>query len=225
MSNSRIYPGVSLKHLGFLWNVGHKRLQTVDIDHQNITERLNKFWSVIHGLIKAGIRSCAPNTRITLFRSLAIPTLTYGLELCKLGEGMKNKLDIEGRRALKLLFGVSRFSRNYLNQLFNIQQISDIILKNKINLCHRLTKNVSTKPLILNMLLQRNNDNFMDELVNKGIDVFGIVLSGKQVPIIQDGDNEIPEDISAVLKNCIGQWDLKESRERFRGILEENVPL
>ena len=74
------------------------------------------------------------------------------------------------------------------------------------------------------MLLQRNNDNFMDELVH-GIDVFGIVLSGKQVTIIQDGDNEIPEDISVMLKNCIGQWDLKEARERFRGILEENVPL
>jgi hypothetical protein len=77
MDYSRIHPGNSLTHLGFLWDIGNKRLKTADIDHENISLRLNKFWSVIYGLVKAGICSCAPRTRIALFRSIAIPTLTY----------------------------------------------------------------------------------------------------------------------------------------------------
>jgi len=101
MDYSRIYPGKTLKHLGFLWNISHKRYMTADINHDNVSERINKFWIVIHGLIKAGICYCAPETRISLFRSIAIPTLTYGLELCKLGAVTKNKLDCESRRAFK----------------------------------------------------------------------------------------------------------------------------
>ena len=77
---------------------------TASIEHGNITERINKFWTVIYGLLNAGIHYCAPHTRVTLFRSIAVPTLTYGLELCNLGSTMKNKLNCEGRRALKALF-------------------------------------------------------------------------------------------------------------------------
>ena len=222
MDYRRIYPGSTLKHLGFLWNIGHKRLQTADIEHENITERVNKFWTVVHGLIKAGICSYAPHTRVALFQAIAIPTLTYGLELCKLGATMKDKLDGESRRALKALFNVSRYSRNFLNKLFHINSISYTIQKNKINLCSRLLKNDTTKPMLLHMLVN-DHENFVNDLVEDGVDVLQLILSGRQTDI-QAEDDQLPEGVRLVLQTCVDNWELQEARLLFWGIMEERVP-
>ena len=221
MDYSRIYPGNTLKHLGFLWNIGNKRSKIADIDHENISERINKFWTVIHGLLKAGICSCAPYTRIALFRSIAIPTITYGLELCKLGITIKNKLDCECRRALKALFNVSRYSRNFLNKLFYINSISNTIHKNKINLCSRLLKNTTTRTLLLHMLA--GNDNFVDDLKQDGVDVLELIMSGRQ-PDVQEED-ALPGGVRVVLETCVKNWEVSEARHIFWGIMEEHIPV
>ena len=108
MNHCFIRPTEYFKHLGFLWNIGNKRQHHATVENENITERLNKFWTIIHSLIRAGIRFCAPKTTVHLFKSIAIPTLTYGLELCNLKNNTKIKLNTEGRSALKLLFNVSK---------------------------------------------------------------------------------------------------------------------
>ena len=64
------------KHLGFLWNIGPKKSQLANLYHGNVNERLNRFWTTVYGLIKAGISFCAPYTRLQLFCTFAIPTLT-----------------------------------------------------------------------------------------------------------------------------------------------------
>ena len=75
------------------------------------------------------------------------------------------------------------------------------------------------------MLLHSNNT-FVEDLVNENVDVLDLILSGK--PIIIENEDDInvaiPEDITAILKNCVNHWDMKETRERFGEILEENIP-
>ena len=223
MDYTRIYPGCSLKHLGFLWDIGNKRSKEADLNHQNVTERLNKFWTVIHGLIKAGICSCAPHTRIALFQSIAIPTLTYGLELCNLGTTIKNKLNCESRRAIKALFDVSRYSRNFLNKLFHISSITQTVYKNKLNLCCRLLRNHTTRTILLHLLTTINND-FVDDLVENGVDVLDLILSGRK-PVIEEDEDPLPEDVRVVLETCVENWASLEARLIFWGIMEEYVPV
>ena len=222
MDYSRIYPGKSLKHLGFLWNVSNKLSKIADIDHQNVTERINKFWTVIYGLVKAGVCSCAPRTRISLLQSIAIPTLTYGLELCTLGTTIKNKLNCECRRAVKALFDVSRYSRNFLNKLFNISSITQTVHKNKLNLCCRLLRNETTRTILLHMLTV-NND-FLNDLRENGVDIVALILSGRR-PEIEEEEDALPEDVRVVLETCVENWASVEARLIFWGILEEHVPV
>ena len=222
MDYTRVHPGKSLKHLGFLWNINHKRLLTAGIEHENIDARLSKFWTVIYGLINAGICYCAPHTRITLFRSIAVPTLTYGLELCNLGQTVKNKLDCEGRRALKALFNVSKYSKNYLHQLFYLNSVSTVIKKNKMNLCNRLMRNPTTKPILLHMLKEGRNNNFIGGLVDDNIDILDVLMNEK---VTLEDNHHLPEEIRWQLEVCIKHWDLAQARNCFWRMLEEKIPV
>ena len=109
MNGYTIKPSHSLKHLGVLWNLKNNLLT---MDDENVKLRLSKFWSVIQALIKEGIRFCHPHTIKHLFNTLAVPTLTYGIELCDLTPQLVNKLDLEGRKAIKSLFNISIYSKN-----------------------------------------------------------------------------------------------------------------
>ena len=72
----------SLKHLGFLWNT--KKSGKACLSEKNVSERTSKFWAVVYSLIKGGVRYCNPASITDLYRTIAVPTLTYGLELCSL---------------------------------------------------------------------------------------------------------------------------------------------
>ena len=112
MNGYTIEPSHKLKHLGVLWNLKNN---LITMEDDNISSRITKFWSVTKALVKNGIRFCHPGTIKQLFVSIAIPTLTYGLELCNLTVSLENKLDTEARKALKSLFNVSVYSKNYLS--------------------------------------------------------------------------------------------------------------
>ena len=77
------------------------------MEDNNIRCRIDKYWSVIKTLVKGGIRFSHPSTTKQLYSSLAVSTLTYGIELCNLTDGLLNKLNIEGRKGLKTLFNIS----------------------------------------------------------------------------------------------------------------------
>jgi len=140
INDSRINLQDKLKHLGFLWNNESNKSNISTLYNLNINERIVKFRAVASSLITNGIRFCHPYTIVHLFNSLAVPTLTYGLELCKLNNELSNRLDIIGRSVLKCLFNISKFSKNYLHSFFNIDQISAVIIRNKLNLFIRLIK-------------------------------------------------------------------------------------
>ena len=95
-------PGDKLKHLGFTWSTS--KSGRVTLDETNVEERLSKFWAATYSLIKGGIRFCHPSAIVDMYRMLLVPTLTYGLELTHLSQTEMDKLDREGRKALKHLF-------------------------------------------------------------------------------------------------------------------------
>ena len=200
----QINPHDKLKHLGFIWN---KKRNVGTLSDANIQERINKFLSVVHALIKGGVRFCQPESIVELYKTLAVPTLTYGLEIPHLSQNQLNTIDKESRKALKYLFNLSRYSKNYLHAIFNIDHISTIIHNNKINLLSRLMCNESTR---------------------------GVVLSTLQSPVLYQstvhdcckiahdhGLHIIPE--KEELQVCLRFWSVGEQRKRFKALMEDRI--
>ncbi len=220
-----VYPNSTLKHLGFLWNMKKNKMAT--LEGENITQRINKFWTVIYALIKSGIRYCAPHTIVQMFRSLAIPTLTYGLELCDLNSHFLARLDIETRSALKSLFDLSKYSKNYLHPLFHIESVSRILMRNKLGLCARLLSNDTTREVLLNLMSTKTTyhsfaDDLSDIARSMNYDLREIVFLGKSVQIKKDFPS-IDIDIKEQLDFCVKYWQVQPLRCHFKRILEERV--
>ena len=213
----------TLKHLGFLWN---NKNNTLSMEDDNIKSRVNKYWAVIKTLINGGIRFCHPQTIKHLFLSLAIPTLSYGIELCNLTDNLLNKLNVEARKGLKALFNISTHSRNYLNTLLNIDHLSTIIIRNKLKFLTRLLNNKKTANIILRMLENIKYPNFITDIHNitskLGIDFIRMIIS-RTCPAIQTTFENIDEAIHQELIGCLNMWNLQEYRTRFTNILEERV--
>ena len=223
MNGYTIKPSHSLKHLGVLWNLKNNILT---MDDENIKLRVSKFWSVIHTLIKEGIRFCHPHTIKHLYNTLAVPTLTYGIELCDLTPQLMNKLDLEGRKAIKSLFNLSIYSKNYLNTLLNIEHISTKITKNKLNLFTRLLDGINTAAPIMSMLATNQTGSFLTDLRRladlHGIDLVQVTVS-REFPPIDSVYSEIPEVTYNTLLNSLNNWTEAAARKNFIQIMEERV--
>lgn len=227
MNHWYVRPNDSLKHLGFLWNVRNNRQKLATIEEEHVAQRLNKFWTVIHSLVKSGIRFCAPGTIVQMFQSLAIPTLTYGLELCTLKRQLLEKLDRESRSALKSLFDVSKYSKNLLQPLFRVRSISHTLYRNKLNLFHRLLQNELTRGVCLKMMTENLNyssfTNDCSEVAAK--------LNVRLEPIVFNGHVEVPDEcyiiddeVERQLRFCLTYWHVQPLRYHFKCILEEYIP-
>lgn len=222
----QIHPQEKLKHLGFMWNTKKNHLAT--LNDANIKERTSKFWSVIHSLIKGGVRFCNPETITELYKTLAVPTLVYGLELPHLSETQLKELDKEGRKALKFLFNLSRHSRNYLNVIFNLDHISTIITNNKLKLLSRLMNNPSTQHIILHTLKstishQSIIQDCLDIARRNEMNIFDILLNVKR-PKIESIHSTIPEEVKQEILNCLSFWNVGEQRQRFKALMEDKIP-
>ena len=224
MNGYTIKPSHSLKHLGVLWNLKNNILT---MDDENIQLRISKFWAVIKTLIKEGIRFCQPHTIKHLYNTLAVPTLTYGIELCNLTPQLMNKLDTEGRKAIKSLFNISIYSKNYLNALLNIEHISTKITRNKFNLFTRLLYGINTADPIMKMM--ETNDqagSFVTDIRSlaeqNDIDLVQVLVS-RECPPINSVYNEVPEDTCNALLLSLNNWTETEARKTFIQTMEERV--
>ena len=217
----QIRPHNKLKHLGFIWN---KVRNKGTLSGANIDERINKFWAVIFALIKGGIRFSQPGTIIELFKTLAIPTLTYGLEIPHLTNAQLDTLDKEGRKALKHLFNISRYSKNYLHSLFNIDHISTTIKNNKLKLLSRLMANEHTKDVVLSALQSTSFNSTAQDCfhvaIQNNINPYDILLNINTTRI-RTTHNIVPQ--REELENCFQFWNISERRQRFRAIMEVEV--
>ena len=219
----------SLKHLGFLWNV--KKSGKASLGDKNVSDRISKFWAVVYSLIKGGIRYCNPETITELYKTLAVPTLTYGLELCSLTQHQLDDLDKEGRKAIKQLFNVSKHSRNYLHKLLSLTPISTTISNNKLNLMTRLLKHDTTKSVVLSILSQPSgvaHKSFVQDVLNvvdstDNNNFYNILLSQTftRLPVIYD---DMLENIEQQLQDCLNNWNIGAKRKEFTTIMEERVP-
>jgi hypothetical protein len=197
------------------------------IDDENISTRLTKSWSIGNTLVRDGIRFCPPATIKQLFLSLAVPTLTYGLELCNLTQTILNKLDTEARKALKSMFSISPFSRNFLNSLLNVEYISTTLIKNKLGLLTRLLENECTSKVIFNALQSDPvKDSFLYNAIAlcnmSNVDFMFLVVS-KKFRKISNPHAEIPKVTFDILTQCLSNWNDPAQRKTFRDILEERV--
>ena len=141
---------------------------------------------------------------------------------------MNSKLDIEARSALKALFDVSKYSKNYLNCLFHIANVSSIIKKNKLNFLVQLLSNSLTRGIVLNMLITNPvYDMFTKDLRdiadNLNVVLEDLVFQGKK-PYPRFESDEIPQDIKANMNFCIKYWNILPLRLYFKSVLEEQVP-
>ena len=225
MNGFTIEPADSLKHLGVLWNV---KKNTLTMDDENVSGRLTKFWSVIKTLVKDGIRFCHPSTIRQLFISLAIPTLTYGLELCDLSVGFLQKLDTEGRKALKSLFNISSYSRNYLEQLLNIEKISTRLIKNKLGLLVRLLNTDKTSEILMKMFQQHSHKgsfsfDLQDIASRLELDLAGIIVTKNYPSIQSEHIRDIDQVVQDRLTHCLNNWHEAGSRAYFINFMEERV--
>ena len=179
--------------------------------------------------MKGGIRFCHPNTIIHLYKTLAVPTLLYGLELCDLGKSRLQKLDVEGRKGLKHLFNLSKYCRNYLNDVFEVDHVSTTIIKNKVKLFTRLLQNTDIREVILSIVQDEiPYPSFVQSVVNMSREFdfsFFNLLINNMYPKLVSYHEPTPEVIKSVLKECTRFWEMKDARMLFSSILEENVPI
>ena len=194
-------------------------------------ERTSKFWAVVYSLIKGGVRYCNPESISELYETLAVPTLTYGLELCSLTQRQLDDLDKEGRKAIKQLFSISKHSRNYLHNLLGLIPISTRINNNKINLLTRLMQHDTTKSVVLSILNQLNgppHTSFIHDvsqvISRAGFDFYQILIcqNKMRLQVIHD-DMQI--DIRNRLQDCLKYWHIGAMRRDFKSVMEEYVPV
>ncbi|XP_065645264.1 uncharacterized protein LOC136075756 [Hydra vulgaris] len=226
LNNKKIKLHDKLNHLGFTWDT--KSSPFASLNSLNIDHRISNFRAVIQTLIQSGIRFAYPNSVVQLYKTLAVPTLTYGLELCEHKKVLMQKLDIVGRNALKSLLNVSKHSKNYIHPLFFIEDISITIKQNKLNLFIRLMNNKITFDIIKSQPENKTAPQpFLDSikgLCNKHeLNLEKIIQSKKKIKII-GLKNLVPETDLQTLKCAVECWNSKEQRTIFKDILEKNIP-
>ena len=223
LNGHKIIPSDQLKHLGFIWSIRKKKPPIATLEDVNLQERVNKFWAVIHTLIKGGVRFCHPTTIVDIFKTIAVPTLSYGLELCDLSKTQLDKLDKEGRKALKYMFNISKFSRNYINSMFSIDNISTTLIQNKLNFFSRLMGNSYARMLILRILQEQSYPSYIHQIVKLtdqlGIDFMSLMILRKSHKLVSCHE-DIPPEKEHILGDCIQFWQDKDKRIQFKLILE-----
>ena len=87
-----------------------------------------------------------------------------------------------------------------------------------MNLCNRLMKNQTTKTLLLSMLKESRNSNFINGLLEDDVDILDVFM---QERIVIKDNHQLPNEIRKQLERCIKYWDLAEARWNLWKILAE----
>jgi len=185
-------------------------------------------WAATKALVRNGIRFCHPSTISYLYKSLLVPKLTYGLELCKLNNQQIEYINSQCRSALKSLFNISKYSRNYLNIILNIPKASDTVEQNKLNLFIRLLRNNCTQNIILTQLATSLTTNsFVQEILdicsNLNINFYKLLIE-KKLPKYTFHYEQLPNEKLQKLLEIFELWRLPEKRQEFIEIMQDNIP-
>ena len=213
----------TLTHLGFQWS---KKKSHLCLKNHRDT-RVAELWSVATSLIASGIRNCHPNTIVSIYNTIVVPKLLYGLELVELTKTEMEYLDSQARACLKTLFNISKRSKNDIHRLYSIPNVCSIIDERRLNLLRQLVCNKSTKSYVCFLLSTHMNMEF--SFINKCeriIDQNDLSLTeavfGKRPHIIQCSD-QLPPHISEKYIDYIENWHVYDNRVAFKAMLEEHV--
>jgi hypothetical protein len=223
-----VLPTKSLKHLGFHWMTHATNISSINKSH--LEHRINDFRAASAALITSGIRFLHPNSISTLYQSLLIPRLLYGLELCHLNKTDISRLEVIARSSLKSLFDVSKFSRNYLNLSLGIRSIADIIYERKLSLLVRLLQNGTMKSIILNQLSAKTyTGSFIEDvaqIIDKhNINVIDLIMTSRfQILETLHDVSDIDYQNVLKIKEIFHNWCSLDNRMDFKTMMEENIP-
>ena len=228
VDNNVIKPVNSLQHLGFKWQIQNTKLKLAKLQHSHFHGKVSELWAATRALVRNGIRFCHPSTISYLYKSLLVPKLTYGLELCKLNNQQIEYIDSQCRSALKSLFNISKYSRNYLNSILNIPKASDTVEQNKLNLFIRLLRNNCTQNIILTKLATSVTTNsFVQEIFdicsNLNINFYKLLIE-KKLPRYTFHYEQLPNEKLQKLLEIFELWRLPEKRQEFIEIMQDNIP-
>ena len=227
VDNVQVSMKETFTHLGFNWKRSNT-IKTIDIQKSHLQSRMNEFWAATNALISGGIRFLHPHTIITLFETMLIPKLLYGLELCELTKPLLTELDKNARIALKYIFNVSKYSFNILHEVFSLNKVSQILQHRKLKTLIRLLQNASTRKIIIGQSCSElHPSSFVSDAVRVSklceID-FKQLLFSRQVPKLKKNvaTDENLDRINS-LRPLIDEWSILENRLIFKRLIEENV--
>ncbi|XP_065654687.1 uncharacterized protein LOC136081308 [Hydra vulgaris] len=225
ISSNKINLQNKLRHLGFTWDTKHSTFAS--LNNTYVDEKISNFRAVVQTLIQSGIRFAHPGSISYIYKLLAVPTLTYGMEICENNSDLMKKLDVIGRSALKSLLNVSKHSKNYTNLLFKIQEISKSIQQNKLNLFLRLLNNKTTSDIIFSQLkdplFKHSFVGDIQDLCRFRMLNFQNLIQNKKKIKIALSKSEIPSEVEQTLKHAVECWNAKEQRGISKQILEEKI--
>ena len=135
--------------------------------------------------------------------------------------------DTEGRKALKSLFNISVYSKNYLSKLLNVEKVSTRLIKNKLSLLTRLLHSSKTSDILMQVFQQPSRKGSFIHDVQEvssrvGIDIISIIVS-RTYPLIHSEFADIDQVIHNRLLKCLNSWNEAASRDYLIKIMEERV--
>ena len=223
LNDNDIYPQDTLTHLGFQWSKVRNRLCL----HRHKATRIAELWSVTSSLIASGLRHCHPDTIVSVYNSIVIPKLMYGLELLDLTKSDLENLNTQARSCLKSLFNVSKNSRNLISKYYNIPDVSLLLHQRKLNTINQLLNNKTTRDYACHLLCEPTfNFSFISKsknIISKYNLNLSNILSTKKIKLMRTTIQQIDSDILDSCKDYIDNWHSFENRVALKAILEEHV--
>ena len=201
-----------LKHLGFNWQIYKNK---ISLKHHQQT-RISELWATTSSLITCGIRKMHPNIIATIFRTIVVPKVLYGLEITDISKGVVENMDRQFRSALKLLLGLSKHCSNDLNKYFDLDSIAKDIKNRQINLILHLMKNKTTSAYLLSLLnspySHRSSSvlqNILDVCLQEHIDILDLLISQNFDKI--KSTTVLEEDRKNWLQDTLSKWQIYEN--------------
>ena len=221
MNSSSVTVKSEMKHLGFKWGM---KKDILNLDRHN-ESRLSELWATTASLLSSGARWYHPSTTASVFQSIVVPKVLYGVEILDINKHFETLLDKQCRNSLKSLWDISKHSRNDLNKYFNLSDLSYNIKSRKINFLKHLMSNQTTRTYLL-ALLSSNDRSFstlqttFNIALNEDIDIISVIL-GNKVELKREAylENDKRSELNEVLSN----WN-PESRAKLKILLESNIP-
>ena len=226
MYNIQILPKQELVHLGFKWKIQRNTLQ---LNHHKDV-RISELWAVTSSLITAGIRNTHPNTIVHIFNTIVVPKLLYGLEIVRLSNSDITQLEAQARSSLKALLGVSKHSRNLINQIYKIPDISSLIQKRAMLIPHQVLKGNMLRRYLLHLATKNSTERAYSSLnevislyVSNGLSIVASLLGNKPKTQKETHIENLEDPEIASCKNHIENWHIYEHRIAFKSLLEARI--